>query len=491
MKTFNLRRTALLWLPALALASILSFASCGDDVTNNNNYYIQEPEVPPTEEEPQPSHPEGEWVERVQSLCDYGLFLESPTLYPAWLLQAEGVKRYYADSPFAQKYVTDDLLMTLRNPGAGTRITLRMEASDICHASEYSCTVGEEETGDTLLLQIPVNWDYNALLAWHTDRLVKLEWTLLLDGQEVDRHTEQFNCRSLRCYQANFDHDKSIPKDIAIIDELKKTDFGSYPIEEDDEYLVIYNYGFYMGYIDEQSPIIDRLKDSVIRDGIMPYLTGLFSTSFEEMVESSAKSFCYLLLKHRVAYSARHSDEAQYMRTIDELFANRQGYCVEFALAFASWCMNQGVPCTLVAVPGHLSTTVYSGDQVCAADMTYCGSYYTYLQPFANPPTAEDREDFLWLYSGIMEASNLDYENVYLPAMQAGDAEYCLFDPAPLRRFLPSFGIGERYAATRTAAPAKAIKPVKSGLWKKAIEGELTLPQPAPASEFTKPKPRI
>lgn len=473
MKTFNLRRTALLWLPALALASILNFASCGDDVTNNN-YYIQEPEVPPTEEEPQPSHPEGEWVDRVYNLCYYGFYMHQPVLYPAWLLQAEGVKRYYADSPFAQEYITDDLLMTLRNPGAGTRITLRMEASDICHASEYSCTVPQEKTDEYLALQIPVDWDCNALLAWHNDRLVNLKWTLLLDGQEVDRHTEQFNCRSLRCYFFTYYHDKSIPENIAFIDELKKIGLGSYSMEEDDKYLWIYNDGFFMGYIDEQSPLIDRLKDSVIRDGIMPCLPGLFSTSFEEMVESSAKSFCYLLLKHRVAYSARYSDEAQYMRTIDELFANRQGYCVEFAMAFASWCMNQGVPCTLEFVPGHLSTSVYSGDQVCAADMTRCGSRYTMIPPFANPPTDENMEDFLRLYSEIMNSSNDTYENVYLPAMQAGDAQYHLFDPAPLRPYLPSFNIGERYAATRTAAPTKAIKPVKSGLWKKAIEGELT-----------------
>lgn len=472
MKIFKLRRTALLWLPTLILASILSFASCGDDVTNNN-YYIQEPEVPPTEEEPQPSYPEGEWVERVYSLCEYGFSMHQPTLYPAWLLQAEGVKRYYADSPFAQEYITDDLLMTLRNPGAGTRITLRMEASDICHAWEDSYTVPQDLTGETLALQIPVDWDYNVLLAWHTDRLVKLKWTLLLDGQEVDRHTEQFNCRSLRCYTYRYYYDKSIPEFDDVINLLKETGFGSYSIEEDDKYLCIYNDGFLMGYIDEQSPLIDRLKDSVICDGIVSYLTGLFSPTFEERVECTAKAFCYLLLKHRVAYSARHSDERQYLRTIDELFANHQGYCVEYAMAFASWCMNLGVSCMLVAVPGHLSTNVYNGDQICAADMAYCGIWYTYLSPFSNPLTDQDRKDFLWLYSEIMNASNLDYEEIYLPDMQAGDARYHSFDPAPLRPFLPSFNIGERYAATRAAAPIKSIKPVKSELWKKAIKGEL------------------
>lgn len=72
-----------------------------------------------------------------------------------------------------------------------------------------------------------------------------------------------------------------------------------------------------------------------------------------------------------------------------------------------------------------------------------------------------------------MNASNLDYEEIYLPDMQAGDARYHSFDPAPLRPFLPSFNIGERYAATRAAAPIKSIKPVKSELWKKAIKGEL------------------
>ncbi|GAB6868563.1 hypothetical protein [Bacteroides rodentium] len=177
-------------------------AACGDDVTNHNY-----PAPPPAEEEEQPQKPpfeEGKWITDAHSMCYFDILPENRyTLYPVWLLQADGVKRAYEDSEFAQEFISDDIRLQLRNPGAGTRITLRMEESPVCHALERSVVVPQDKTDETIYLAFPVKWNVDALLGWHADKMVELTWNLLLDGKEVDHYTQQLNCRSLHTYYGN------------------------------------------------------------------------------------------------------------------------------------------------------------------------------------------------------------------------------------------------------------------------------------------------
>lgn len=455
----------------MGLAVMVAVAACGDDVTNN--YYQQpetsQPEDSQPEEEPSVEYEPGEWIQGVMSPCYYGFGGDSCVLYPGWLLQAEGVRIFWYDSPFVQEYVKSGLVMGIKNPGAGVRVTVQAAASDISRALSMDYVVKEEEgSEETLTIEFPMDWNEEALLNWHTDRMVRINWTLLLDGQEVEKYASTFNCRSLRCYSAI----TPVPKSEApeLVEEINET-CGSFAplLREDEEGLYIHNMPFLMGYIDEHSPVIEKLKREVIDDGLFPSLPSWGgSNGDQDLIASSSAPFAYLMLKHKIAYTIHHASNLQYIRTIDEIFANQQGYCMEFALAFASFCMNQGIDCTLEAVPGHMVNRILlsDGQTLTPVDMTVLASNGKDISGYSKPLSQSDMEDFMAFYNNLVvgwKADNVEYEEGRL----AGDIDYATLVPGELRPWLPSFNVSQGYAQSRVAAPAKEITVLKGLGWKK------------------------
>ena len=445
MKTITLTIRNLMLIALLPL-----LAACGDDVTNHNY-----PAPPPSEEEeekPQePSYTVGDWIEDAKSKCYFGVYpTDRYTLYPVWLLQADGVKRAYEESEFAQKYISDHIRLELRNPGAGTRVTLRMDESPISHASEESIEVPRSLTDETIALSYPVKWNVDALLAWHADKMVELTWTLLLDGKEVDKYTQSFNCRSLHSYTGGVDLIST--RHAELINEIKQFDFGSYPVKESGEYLLLYTTPFVMGYVDEHSPMVEELKGEVTADGYFNILPGAAYSTPEELLATTAQAFTYLMMKHRVAYTISDSGGAQYIRTIDDIFRNRQGYCLELAIAFASWCLNQGLDASIEFVPGHAVNRVFDKEKnPYPVDMTLMASSAGTYPSFSNPPTLEDFDNADRYFIQVMKRSKEDDTNKYEPGRIEDPAQYETVDVKALRLYLPSFNIGDSYAHTRAA----------------------------------------
>lgn len=467
----------------MGLAVMVAVAACGDDVTNN---YYQQPETSQPEdsqpeepaEEPSAEYEPGEWIKGVISLCYYGLRNEQYTLYPGWLLQADGVRMLFKDSPFVQDNVKSELVMGIKNPGAGVRVTVQAAASDISRALSKDYVVKEEEgSKETLTIEFPMDWNEEALLNWHTDRMVKIHWTVSLDGQEVEKYTSTFNCRSLRCYSGITSVSKSKAPEMV---EMIKQNCGSFKsmLKEDEEGLYIHNMPFLMGYIDEHSPAIEKLKHEVIDDGLLPYLPSWGGSEGDaDLVGSSSYPFAYLMLKHKIAYTIHHASNLQYIRTIDEIFANQQGYCMELALAFASFCMNQGINCTLEAVPSHMVNRIVLSDGVTLTpvDMTDLALSGKDISGYLKPLSQENRDDFMAFYNDELvvgwKADNNDV-NGYEAGRRAEGIDYATLFPNDLRPCLPSFNVSQGYAQSRVAAPAKEIKVLKGLGWKKLFKNE-------------------
>lgn len=463
----------------VGLAVMVAVAACGDDVTNN---YYQEPESP--EPENPTLHEPGEWIQAVASPCFYGLGGAS-VLYPGWMLQAEGVRMYYAEgSPFVKEYVRGGLVMSLKNPGAGVRVTVQAAASDISRAFSTDYVVKEEEgDAEELMLDLPVDWNEEVLLNWDTDRLVKMNWTLLLDGQEVEKYVSTFNCRSLHCISGGVILLKSEEEDAELVKEFKKYEFGDYIVKENDENLHIYNLPFLMGYIDENSPLIEKMKREVIDDGLE---SGLFSWggggSDYDLVHSSSIPFAYLMMKNRIAYTLRHASNIQYVRTIDAVFEDKQGYCMELALAFASWCMNMGVTCTVECLPGHMTNRIQLNDRLYPVDMTLVASCWNGFANSTDPGIQElvnvwkpDGSIDLDLYKtcyGLFEGYWDRYNQTYEEERLAGNIDYATLYPDELRPYLPSFNVSQGYAKSRVAAPSKEIQTLHGLAWKRLLEPE-------------------
>lgn len=461
----------------MGLVVMVAVAACGDDVTNN---YYQEPESPepgnPTLHEP------GEWIQAVASPCFYGLGGVS-VLYPSWLLQAEGVRMYYGEkSSFVEEYVRSGLVMSLKNPGAGVRVTVQAAASDISRAFSTDYVVKEEE-GDVeeLILDIPVDWNEEALLNWHTDRLVKMNWTLLLDGQEVEKYVSTFNCRSLHCIGVSCSMLKSDNPELA--EEIKEDGFiGDYVVKQDDESIKIYNLPFLMGYIDENSPRIEKMKREVIDDGLESGLYSWGGGGDDDLIHSSSFPFTYLMMKNRIAYTMRHASNIQYVRTIDAVFEDKQGYCMELALAFASWCMNMGVTCTVECLPGHVANRILLNDRLYPVDMTLVASCWSSFANSTDPgiqglvnvwkPDGTIDLDLYKTCYDLFEGNWDWYNQAYEEERQAGNIDYATLYPDELRSYLPSFNVSQGYAKSRVAAPSKEIQTLHGLAWKRLLESE-------------------
>lgn len=464
----------------MGLAVMMAVAACGDDVTNN---YYQEPETSQpegSEGETSTEYEPGEWIQGVMSPCYYG-FLEPNALYPGWLLQADGVRmRYAEESSFVQEYVRSGLMMGIKNPGAGVRVTVQAAASDISRAFSKDYVVKEEEGGEeTLTIEFPMDWDTEALLNWHTERMVRINWTLLLDGQEVEQYVSTFNCKSLRCFVSAFTFSKS--KYPEAVEELKSYDFGDYIVKEDDAVITIHNLPFLMGYIDENSPLIEKMKREVIDDGLESALVSWGGGgSDEDLLFSSSVPFAYLMLKNRIAYTIRNVGDVQYVRTIDEIFENKQGYCMEFALAFASWCMNMGIPCTLEGVPGHMVNRVELNSQLYPVDMTMYASCWSSFANSTDPDIQKLAN--LWKPDGTIDltlypacynhfaASWKEDNEGYEEQRLAGNTDFATLYPNELRAYLPSFNVSQGYAKSRVAAPSQEIQTLKGLGWKRLFD---------------------
>ena len=136
----------------------------------------------------------------------------------------------------------------------------------------------------------------------------------------------------------------------------------------------------------------------------------------------------------------------------DDIFRNHQGYCMEFAIAFASWCLNQGVVATIEFVPGHAVNRIFDNEEnAYPVDMTCVASNPQVYTPFANPPTKEDFEQADRMFENVMTISKKNDTDKYEPGRIENPGEYDTVDVIALRHFLPSFNIGDSYAHTRAA----------------------------------------
>ena len=293
----------------------------------------------------------------------------------------------------------------------------------------------------------------------------------------MEKYISTFNCRSLRCYSGITGLDKSLLPEMV---EMIKQNCGNFDsmLKEDEEGLYIHNMPFLMGYIDEHSPAIEKLKHEVIDDGLFPLLPSWGgSNGDQDLIISSSVPFAYLMLKHKIAYTIHHASNLQYIRTIDEIFANQQGYCMELALAFASFCMNQGINCTLEAVPSHMVNRIVLSDGVTLTpvDMTDLASSWKDISGYSKPLSQENSDDFMGFYNDLAEdgwkADNNDV-NGYEAGRRADDVRYATLYPNDLRPYLPSFNVSQGYAKSRVVAPAKEIRVLKGLGWKKLFNEE-------------------
>ncbi|HBX45350.1 hypothetical protein [Limibacterium fermenti] len=434
----NKKRTDKIILAALAGCLLMPAASC----TKENTY------ITPVSED----YSSEDWIEEVSSRnYFYAVTPFTGDLCPSFILQADGLKKLYADSRFVQDFTTADLLMKIRNPGAGVKMTVSMQPGEINGAYNYTAAVPEELKDSAFIyVYLPVNWNYRALSQWQASRLVNLLWNISFDGQPVETYQQAFICRTV--HDVAFDCSLNELEDEAFFQLIQAymKDMGSFPawFTEKNEFSYTAN-ALAAGYIDEHSPLVDRLKQEVIADGYVSNLISIASKTDEPYIES-IKAFSYLMQKYGLRYTIHFSHDLQYIRTIDDVFACRQGYCAELSCAFASWCLNQAIRVKLFFIPGHVypfielpSGALYPWDPT---QMCHTEEYPDFTQSRDELFAETDRN-----FEQVEKVSMERFQSHYA-ALQAGEPGYSVLDVAAVRKYLPSFNIHEGYRNSQTRA---------------------------------------
>ncbi|MDR0505205.1 MAG: hypothetical protein LBH32_00065, partial [Dysgonamonadaceae bacterium] len=145
----------------------------------------------------------------------------------------------------------------------------------------------------------------------------------------------------------------------------------------DNETLNSYHYMF-AAMVNEDHPLIDTILREALQSGAINHILGAKYNVFagyqdidengdrEYEVISQVFAVWYVLQSHNIRYSniTRTSTESeyiatQYVRSIEESFANTQSNCVDGSVLFASILRKIGIDTFLVIIPGHMLAGFY------------------------------------------------------------------------------------------------------------------------------------
>lgn len=402
------------------------------------NYYTVEPVNPV---EPTVKW-EGNWLRDVKSLGYFGeVYNFVDNLMPSFLLHVNGMKMMHPNSEFVQRYFSDDLQLTLRNPGPGVKISVTLRDSEITGSFTHSFTVTEDLANrETLDFYYPVLWNYSTLAAWEKEQTVNLVFDVAFDGQFVESYVKKMNCYSVRDYI----YGVSLAFDNAEKHEMYKplmSLMDDYFALMDDESLFLSTYELLTGYIDDTTPIIETLKKEAIDDGFLK----MFYTYSDETVIEAIGAFAYLMQKHNIQNSPRGDSDFGYMCTFDEVFSLEHGCYDALSCAFASWCVSLGIDVSLLfmnysdilPIINLPSGTQYPWDP---SILCFYGTEYPDLSVPSEEGFAQAVEFFEKTHKTSVDKLNY---------AEAGGIKPCLMNVRDTKRYIPTFNI-QRYTGIGT-----------------------------------------
>lgn len=447
-------------------AFILLATSCKDD-----NYYtveVVQPETPA--ETPQDTI---EYENPILGIRNLNYYLGTTDLNPAYILQTKGLVQLYQDSPFVQNRVTNDLLLTVRVPEHPVKYILKVMETDITNPDycilDFSKLKGN--AGDTLNLYMPVNWNYQALASWEKSRRLNLSWEVYANDRFVDTYVYDVVCRSVHDFSYWIQWRDNSGDSDKWYDQLMG-EMGSYAAwrmrEEGDNSLIVSNTYMLAGFIDEHSPLIDRMKQEVIEDGYVDNIYGPDGYTTDEDCIASIDAFAYLMQKHHVKYAQRNSNDRPYIRGIDEVLGLGQGYYTELACAFASWCINIGIPVDFISMPGHVYPVAILPSGKDFPWDTIGLRHYDY--PDLSKPS---KEAFAQAHENFVKVQEISAE-YYIEDMAAIKANEMMFQRTNLyaaRFYMPSFNFSDKYwsNALSRSVEGRELQPVTDSLLLKML----------------------
>ena len=186
-----------------------------------------------------------------------------------------------------------------------------------------------------------VKWKYDKLYRQRQQRPIDLSFTCYVNDEEVDVKTLRLNCRSV--------------SDCPL--SMRDTAGRSYDFR-----------WLFMGYVNEEHPIIDSILNTIVQQGIVSGFTGYQKGS--QQVVRQVEAIWYYALERGITYSsisctANPSKRAstQHIRFFDEVYNSRQANCIDACVFFASLMRKVGLKPVILVEPCHAYLGYYADNK--------------------------------------------------------------------------------------------------------------------------------
>lgn len=420
--------------------------SCKDE-----NYYTVEVVQPDTPTETPDSI---NYQSPVQNIRNLNYFFGMDALWPSYILQVEGLRKMYSSSPFVDMSATDQMFLILQTPEQAMKLTIVAKDSEISNPYTFSVTITEEdvEEGGFLYYYMPMYWDYRALASWDKTRRVNLLWDIYVNDKLVDTYIYSPICRSIRnsstIVTLTYDSSESERLKESIINELNG--YNAWLVDEGEKVNLLLSFADMLaGYIDEDSPMIERMKQEVLSDGYLKQLYATGTVDDEHTIEI-IEAFAYLMQKYNMKYGYHFSDNMLSIRSTDEIFNLRQGYSTELSCAFASWCASLKLEVYLFITPSLVYPVVKlpSGIMYPWNPELLFNEDYPELEQPGEEAFNKVHENFLASQKASEESYRMDKLH-----LEADEPRYRMVDVLNAKKYMPSLNLSGNYSqpVTRSA----------------------------------------
>lgn len=192
--------------------------------------------------------------------------------------------------------------------------------------------------GERYEFPLRIKWKYDALYRLRQQRALDLSFTCFVNDEEVDINTLRLNCRGV----------------------------GDCPLTMRDTAGCTHDFRWlFMGYVNEEHPIIDSILNHILEQGLIKGFSGYQKGSKE--VERQVEAIWYYALDRGITYSsisctANPSKRAstQHIRFFDEVWNSRQANCVDACVFFASIMRKVGLKPVIILEPCHAYLGYYA-----------------------------------------------------------------------------------------------------------------------------------
>jgi len=265
-------------------------------------------------------------------------------LFPSYLVATATIRLPESDDvdldEEAETVVLGDpqgvLGIEIEAPEDETEVSVTISGSEILEETTFETTL--DSAGVTYRIFPRMRYKYGTLAKNKQTRPVHVTYSVTIDGEEEEDHTEILTLRSINdCPFAIIDAD----------DEFSDISF------------------MFAAYVNEQHPFVDKLLREALDEGVVDSFTGYQSGDPAE-VYRQVYAVWNALSDRDVRYSNITTSVAstdavysQHVRMIDESLNNGQANCVDGSVLLASVLRKIDIEPVLVYVPGHCYLAFY------------------------------------------------------------------------------------------------------------------------------------